>query len=292
MADKKTKLICPVNCLYCMASRIDKRKQYWEGGEKIGMNKSCTFINRFPTDPPLKDMNIPWDLLDGEYVGFQGITDCFWNQYYEDLEWLVDKILNSKIKKIVLVSKIPVTERHIELLKKLKDRVVVIYSITGMDALENTKTADRLDAIKRLKENGIDVLPIVHPYIDGYSDLSSFETLKNIGIKYVSWKGFRYNPENMSDLSKYIPASILEQYEKDEDEVLIGNDTIQKKADENGLEYVDLKEYIQRPNSMHGVPEEVARIQVNELAKHVVFSTSDKSKQDVIEYVVNRRTKD
>lgn len=52
-------------------------------------------------------------------------------------------------------------------------------------------------------EHTSNYLPIVHPYIAGYSDLSSFEYLKDIGIKCVSWKGFRYNPENMSELELY-----------------------------------------------------------------------------------------
>ena len=108
-------IICPVNCKYCMASKIEKRSQYWKMGEKIGMNKSCTFINRFPSDPPLKDMNIDWSLFDGEYLGFQGITDCFWNKYYDDLCWLIKKVKNSKIKKLVLTSKIPINEKYIKL---------------------------------------------------------------------------------------------------------------------------------------------------------------------------------
>lgn len=287
---KNKQMVCPVNCLYCMASRIDKRREYWEAGERIGMNKSCTFINRFPSDPPLKDMPIPWELLNGEYLGFQGITDCFWGKYEQDLEWLIGKVLDSRIKKLVLVSKIPVTDKQIELLKTLGDRIVVIYSVTGADALERTTTTSRLDAIKRLKEAGVDVLPIVHPYIAGYSDLSSFPILREIGVRYVSWKGLRYNPENMPDLKKFIPADILKQYEKNEDEVFLGKEVIEKAARDNHLEYVDLKDYIQKPNSVSGISLEEATREVEALAKMVVFSTSDKSKQDVIDRVIKRRT--
>lgn len=286
-----TRIVCPVNCKYCMASKINKRSEYWLAGDKIGMNKSCVFVNRFPDDPALKDMDIiPWDLFNGEYLGFQGITDCFWNKYLDDLKWLAGYIPQSSIKKLVLISKIPVTDEQISILKKLQDRVVVIYSITGTDTLENTTTASRLESIRKLKENGIDVLPIVHPYIHGYSDLSSFKFLKKIGIKYVSWKGFRYNPENMSELSKYIPQNILDMYSgQNEDEILIGSDYIQTEAEKYGLTYIDLKKYIQKPNSVKGISKEEAEKEVRELAKHVVFSTSNKSTEDVIEYAINRR---
>lgn len=287
----KTEIICPVNCKYCMASKIDKRKEYWEAGEKIGMNKSCVFVNRFPSDPPLKDMsNIPWELFDGEYIGFQGITDCFWEKYIDDLRWLAEYIPDSKIKKLVLVSKIPANDEQIEILKKLGDRVVVIYSVTGTDALENTTTASRVEAIRKLKENNIDVLPIVHPYIHGYSSLDHFATLEEIGIKYVSWKGFRYNPDNMSALAEYIPQEILDVYSgHGENEILAGDEYIRAEAEKHGLTYVDLKKYIQRPNSVSGITREESEREVRELAKHVVFSTSDKSIEDVIEYAVNRR---
>lgn len=283
-----SKIICPVNCKYCMASKIEKRSQYWEMGEKIGMNKSCTFINRFPSDPPLKDMNIDWSLFDGEYLGFQGITDCFWNKYYDDLCWLIKKVKKSKIKKLVLTSKIPINEKYIELFNICPNKIIIVYSITGLDLLENTTTNDRLKSIKLLHDNNIDVLPIIHPYIHNYANLSFFKKLKDIGIKYISWKGFRYNPNTMSDLQKYISNNILEQYIDDENEVLIGEDKLKELTKKYKLEYVDLKKYIQKDKNTSGISLEEATEKVNKLSELVVFSTSS-TKQDVINYAIKRR---
>lgn len=252
------------------------------------MNKSCTFINRFPSDPPLKDMNIDWGLFDGEYLGFQGITDCFWNKYYEDLCWLIDKVNHSKIKKLVLTSKIPIDKRYLELFKITPQKILIIYSITGLDELENTSTKDRLKSIQLLHENNIDVLPIIHPYIHNYADLSFFDELEKIGIKYVSWKGFRYNPETMYELKNYIPEEILNQYIHNEDETLIGEDTLKYQAKIHNLEYVDLKKYIQKENGVNGISIEEAKDKVEKLSKIVVFSTSA-TKQEVIDYAIKRR---
>lgn len=154
----------------------------------------------------------------------------------------------------------------------------------------NTTTASRVEAIRKLKANNIDVLPIVHPYIHGYSRLNHFATLEEIGIKYVSWKWLRYNPDNMSALAEYIPQEILNVYSgHDENEILAGDEYIRAEAEKHGLTYVDLKKYIQRPNSVSGIIREKSEREVRELSKHVVFSTSDKSIEDVIEYAVNRR---
>ena len=87
-------MLCPVECQYCMASKIDQRSKYWNNGSRIGINKSCVFINRLVTDEPLKESNIDFSILEGDVVGFQGITDCFWNVFFDDLKFLVDNLDN------------------------------------------------------------------------------------------------------------------------------------------------------------------------------------------------------
>lgn len=281
-------VVCPVKCKYCMASKIDIRKMYWENDNRIGLNKSCLFINRLPNDPNIKDMNFPWHLMDGEYLGFQGITDCFWNIYFEDLKYVIDKVNNSKIKKLILISKIPINEKQLNLIKN-NPKILVVYSLTGLDALEQTTTNDRIEAIKRIKENNVDVLPIIHPYIHNYSDISFLPKLKEIGLKYISWKGFRYNPHNMSELNKFIPQDILKQYICNEEEVLIGDEYLKEETSKLGLQYIDLKQYIKRDNGIKGVSKEVAEKQVNELLNNVVISSSEKDLSKLVDYVINRR---
>lgn len=281
---------CPVNCLYCMAMKIDSRSKYWNVGARIGMNKSCTFINRLPQDPPLKNLGIPWQFLDGEYLGFQGITDCFWSVYKEDLRWLVQKVSASTIKKLVLTTKIPITKDQRSLLHLIKNRLLIVYSVTGLDSLERIKTSERIQAIRDCKEDGIDVLPLIHPYIHQASDLSFLKDLQDIGIQEISWKGFRYNPHTMKELSKHIPEEILSPYNKGtEEEVMLGESYLQTLAEEHGMKYVPLREYIQRPNGQAGISRELATWEVNNLARQVVFSSSEKDKSAILQVAIERR---
>ena len=176
-------MLCPVECKYCMASKIDQRSKYWNNGSRIGINKSCIFINRFITDKPLKESNIDFTILEGDVVGFQGITDCFWNVFYDDLKFLIENLDNFKIKKLVLTTKMPVTDDIINLIKG--KRVLVVYSLTGLDFLEKTSTEIRLNSIEKLLKNNIDVFPIIHPYIHNISDISFLPKLQELGIKYL-----------------------------------------------------------------------------------------------------------
>lgn len=63
-------MLCPVECQYCMASKIDQRSKYWNNGSRIGINKSCVFINRLVTDEPLKESNIDFSILEGRCCRF------------------------------------------------------------------------------------------------------------------------------------------------------------------------------------------------------------------------------
>lgn len=278
---------CPVSCKYCMASKIDSRKEHWEAGSRIGINKSCVFINRLPKDPPLKDMNFKLSLFDGDYLGFQGITDCFWMKYFEDLSWLIDKVENSKVRKLVLTSKIPVNEKQIELLKRT-NKILVIYSLTGLDQLEKTTTMSRINAMIRLREEGIDTFGIIHPYIHNYSDLSFLKELEKNNFTYISYKGFRYNPKNMKELEKYISPKILKQYEDNEKEVLIGKEYIDQQLKNHNLKYINLKEYIRKDNGISFNLDKAKVVkQVEELLEKATISSSEQNyeilKKDIIE---------
>lgn len=281
---------CPVGCLYCMATQIESRSKFWGKGARIGLNKSCAFINRLPSDPPLSQCNIPWELFHGEYLGFQGITDCFWSIYKDDLKWLVKKVKEIGIQKLVLTSKIPMSTEQLSIIKPIEDKLLIVYSVTGLDNLEKVKTKDRLDAIQRCKKEGIDVLPLIHPYIHGYSDVSFVSFLQNIGIRFISWKGFRYNEKTMCELSKIIPDKILSQYKnRGEEETLIGEDFLQRLANEHNMKYIPLRDYIQKDGEKWGVSFEQAEREVKELSQIVVFSSSEKNKEEIIKHTIKRR---
>lgn len=283
-------MLCPVECKYCMASKIDQRSKYWNNGSRIGINKSCIFINRVITDKPLKESNIDFTILEGDVVGFQGITDCFWNVFYDDLKFLVDNLDNFKIKKLVLTTKMPVTDDIINLIKG--KRVLVVYSLTGLDFLEKTSTKMRLNSIEKLLKNNIDIFPIIHPYIHNISDISFLPKLQELGIKQISFKGFRYNPNNMKELEKYIPIEILKQYDKNEEEVLLGEEFLKKEIKKYGLEYIDLKEYIYNSlDNIYSFDEKLVREKVKKIVSDIVISSSEKNLDTLIDYVVKRRTK-
>lgn len=283
-------MLCPVECKYCMASKIDQRSKYWNNGSRIGINKSCIFINRVITDKPLKESDIDFTILEGDVVGFQGITDCFWNVFYDDLKFLVDNLDNFKIKKLVLTTKMPVTDDIINLIKG--KRVLVVYSLTGLDFLEKTSTRIRLNSIEKLLKNNIDVFPIIHPYIHNISDISFLPKLQELGIKQISFKGFRYNPNNMKELEKYIPIEILKQYDKNEEEVLLGKEFLKNEIKKYNLEYIDLKEYIYNSlDNIYSFDEKLVREKVKKIVNDIVISSSEKNLDTLIDYVVKRRTK-
>ena len=276
-------------CKYCMAVKINQRSKHWSNGERLGVNKSCVFVNRLPNDPPLKDMPIDWSLFDGDYLGFQGITDCFWNIYIEDLKWIVEKVENSLIRKLVLISKIPINQQQLDILKQT-NKIIVMYSLTGLDKLEKTKTVDRIDSMIELRKNNIDTLGVIHPYIHQYSDLSFLKKLKDNNFDYVACKGFRYNPENMLELKKYIPARILEQYKDDENEVMIGERYLLNKLSLHNIKAVDMKKYIRSNNKIDlNLEKEKIEKQVEELFKIVVISSSEKDLNIIKNDVINRR---
>lgn len=238
-------IYCPVDCKYCLLSKINKRKQGWDNGKRIGVNNTNVFLGRLPGDPPIDKMGFDFSVLEHDFVGF-GIVDCFWDKFRGDLKFMLNNMDKFKIKKLVLISKIPINN---ELLSLLKDkRVVVVYSLTGLDKferIENTTTRDRLKSMEQLVKAGIDTFPLLHPYIDGVSDVSFLSELPNIGINCFDFKGFRYNKELMSCMSAVISEDILDNYiTNNEDEVLFGETKIYSLAYINNLRVIKLKDYV------------------------------------------------
>lgn len=238
-------IYCPVDCKYCLLSKIEKRRAGWDKGKRIGVNNTNVFLGRLPGDPPMDKMGFDFSILENDFVGF-GIVDCFWDKFRDDLKFMLDNLDNFKIKRLVLISKIPVDD---ELISLLKDRrVLVVYSMTGLDkyvGLENTTTADRFLSMEKLVKAGIETFPLIHPFIMGVSDVSFLSNLRNIGINDFGFKGFRYNKETMPEVTKLIGYDTLKLYETtNEDEVCFGAEKLYVSAYTNKLEIKTLKDRV------------------------------------------------
>lgn len=238
-------IYCPVDCKYCLLSKIEKRRAGWDNGKRIGVNNTNVFLGRLPGDPPIDKMRFDFSILENDFVGF-GIVDCFWDKFRDDLKFMLDNLDNFKIKRLVLISKIPVDNELISLLKD--KRVLVVYSMTGLDkytGLENTTTADRFSSMEKLVKARIDTFPLIHPFIMGVSDVSFLSNLRNIGITDFGFKGFRYNKETMPGVTKLIGYDTLKLYETtNEDEVCFGAEKLHVSAYTNKLEIKTLKDRV------------------------------------------------
>lgn len=238
-------IYCPVDCKYCLLSKIEKRRAGWDNGKRIGVNNTNVFLGRLPGDPPMDLMGFDFSILENDFVGF-GIVDCFWDKFRDDLKFMLDNLDNFKIKRLVLISKIPVDDELVSLLKD--KRVLVVYSMTGLDkytGLENTTTADRFLSMEKLVKARIDTFPLIHPFIMGVSDVSFLSNLRNIGITDFGFKGFRYNKETMPEVTKLIGYDTLKLYETtNEDEVCFGAEKLHVSAYTNKLEIKTLKDRV------------------------------------------------
>lgn len=238
-------IYCPVDCKYCLLSKIEKRRVGWDNGKRIGVNNTNVFLDCLPGDPPIDKMGFDFSILENDFVGF-GIVDCFWDKFRDDLKFMLDNLDNFKIKRLVLISKIPVDDELVSLLKD--KRVLVVYSMTGLDkytGLENTTTADRFLSIEKLVKAGIDTFPLIRPFIMGVSDVSFLSNLRDIGISGFGFKGFRYNKETMPEVTKLIGYDTLKLYETtNEDEVCFGSEKLHVSAYTNKLEIKTLKDRV------------------------------------------------
>lgn len=279
---------CPVKCKYCLITNVEARRKEWAIKHRWGINKTVLFINRLPQDIPIADMNIDPRYFKAEYVGFQGITDAFWNIFNSDLRYMVEQSYKAGMKKLVLVTKQKISTEQYRIISS-SDRVQLVVSITGLDMIEGTNTKDRLNNIENAMKYGIPVLPIIHPYIHGLSNLSFLSDLAAMGIKEMSAKGFRYNEEHMGSWAReIIPPESLNEYRKHiDEEYFIGEKDVMDKISSFGMKPVEFREYIHRPNGVPGISRDLASQIVSEIFPRCVVSSSDPD--NVYMYAIKRR---
>lgn len=280
---------CPINCKYCVINNVETRKNLWEKSTIVWLNKAVTIIN-----PPfnLEDKekvdefyNFPYEILVGDIVWFNAITDPFWPKYSKELEFFLEKV--SPIAKIVTcVTKFPISEKRMQYLSKFKNFRLVV-SITWLDNIENSSTDSRLKTLALAKKYNIQAFPLIHPYISWMSDLSFLDELKSMGYNHVDVKWFRYNDNNMQN---WINPSSRELYIKTNEEEILIEDWWREKAKNSKIQLLGLKDwYLQTiPKNSSSLTRQEAKEKVEQILKYANITSSD-SHEQVIKSSIDRR---
>lgn len=280
---------CPIGCKYCMVTHIDARRDKWNEQHRYGINKTVFFVNKLEGEKPLREMNLNLDYFKGEYVGFEGITDAFNPIFEDDLKYMVELSKTTNMKKLVLVTKWPISEKQFDIISNNK-KILLVVSLTGLDMLENVSTKSRIEVIKKAKEKNIDVLPIIHPYIHKLSNLDFIDDLEKIGIKEISLKGFRYNDTWMGEWGKKLmsPEIYKIYFDNQEKEILLGEEYVIDIATKHNIRIMPFREYVHRDNGTKGIKLEESKKIVDDIFSKVVISSSD-TNNAVYEETIKRR---
>ncbi|EKE11070.1 MAG: hypothetical protein ACD_15C00141G0003 [uncultured bacterium] len=285
---KKEGYGCPIGCKYCVVTKVDSRRKLWNKKTIVGLNKAVTIFNPPPNMDNKNAMkefySFPLELFKGDIVGFNAISDPFWPRYKKELDYFLKEV--SPIAKLVVcVTKFNLSDSILEKLSHIKNFRLTV-SITGLDQLENTKTKDRLDLLKRAKQYGIAAFPIIHPYIAEMSNLSFLSELKKIGYNHIDVKGLRYNHEAMKG---WMPIESQKYYLNTNEKEILPEDGWREKIKESGLEIMSLKDWYQ--NNLHSSPSldyEESKEYVNKILKYANMTSSD-TDEAVIKASVLRR---
>lgn len=187
---------CPVDCRYCVIRNVGNRKSLWqERPTAMSINKAVTIVNsRIP------DVSI----LEGDIVGYNAISDPFWKRFDSDLKWFLREV--SPVARLVTcVTKMTPSQEIWNILQDIPNFRLVV-SVTGLDTLERIPTAARIETLAEAKQRGIQAFSLVHPYIDGMSDLAFLKDLE--GYDHIDIKGLRYDP-SMND---WMPVAVQKIY--------------------------------------------------------------------------------
>lgn len=278
---------CPVGCRYCAITKVDSRRTLWNKHTILGLNKAVTILN---PPPDLNDASaikefyrFPVEILRGDYVGFNAISDPLWGKYAKERDWFLETV--SPVAKLTtFVTKFPIKDDLFKRLARYKNFRLVV-SITGLDSLEKTKTKSRLETLAKAKEYGVEAFPICHPYVSGMSDLSFLKELLRMGYSAMDVKGLRYNDQSMRT---WMPAASQMYYEgKGESEVL-PEDGWRQRLEDEGIRLKSLKSWYRSDILTPKLSPEEAKncvAQVLELAN----ITSSASNEEVIREAVLRR---
>lgn len=280
---------CPIGCEYCVITKVESRRELWNEKTILGLNKAVTILN---PPPDLKNeqaarefYDFPVELLRGDFVGFNAISDPFWPKYRKELEFFLEKVAPIA-KLITCVTKFNPPNEILDRLAEFPNFRLAV-SITGLDGLERTKTGERLNLLERAKQKNIQAFPVIHPYIAGVSDLSFLPRLKELGYEEVDVKGLRYNPETMSS---WMPDSSKAYYEGTGEQEVLPEDGWREKVEQAGLKLTSLKNWYRRgfEDMTPKLTQDEAEKLVNEIIKRANITSSDTDKS-VVEEAIKRR---
>lgn len=154
---------CPHDCIYCYASYMQK----WAGrSEKWGKFIDIKFC----------DKKIDLEKIKGKRLTLSTVTDCY-NEEEENFQ-ITREILKQLIAadtEITIITKSDLVVRDIDILKQLKS-VKVIFSINTHEEkikqeLDKAPSLQRrLNALKKLHDNGIKTAIFICPIMPGLTD--------------------------------------------------------------------------------------------------------------------------
>ena len=277
---------CPVECKYCVITQVDARKEQWDNRTILGLNKAVTILN---PPPDLDDKNavkefydFPIDLLRGDYVGFNAISDPFWPKYQKELDFFLTQV-PPVAKLVTCVTKFNPSDTVLRRLSEIPNFRLVV-SITGLNSIEKTKTNHRLDLLKRSKQFGVQAFPIIHPYIEGMSDLSFLPKLKELGYDAVDVKGLRYNQR----MNNWMPEISQEYYRESNEKEFLPETRWRELLADAELTQVSLKDWYGKESLQPKLSLFEATWRVREIVRRANITSSD-TDDAVVEAAVKRR---
>ncbi len=280
---------CPVGCEYCVITKVESRRELWNERTILGINKAVTILNPPPDlsdKKALKEFyDFPIETLNGDIVGFNAISDPFWPKYKKELDYFLDKVA-PVAKLVTCVTKFNPNNETLDKLAEIPNFRLVV-SITGLDSLERTKTVDRLNLLKRAKEKGIQAFPVIHPYIEGMSDLSFLPVIKELGYDEIDIKGLRYNHETMSS---WMPELSQQYYVGTSEQEVLPETGWRDRIDEAGLSLISLKSWYRK--EFEDLTPKLSREEAENLVEQVIrranITSSDTDKAVIMEAIERR----
>jgi DNA repair photolyase len=277
---------CPIGCRYCVITQVGYRADTWRKKFLIGLNKVVTILNPPPdkhTEALRSFYNFPLELLEGDCVGFNAISDPFWPKYRPELEWFLEHV-PPIAKAVSCVTKFPVSER---MMRRIADvpNFQLIVSVTGLDMIEQGTTTSRLHTLALAKQYDVTAFPIIHPYISGITDLSFLPKLARLGYDAVDVKGLRYD----RSMDAWMPESVRRHYTGTEGYEVLAEDGWRGRIADIGLGLTPLRVWSAR--NMRDTPRlsrDEAEKRVLSLLSYANITSSD-SDAEVIEAAIRRR---
>lgn len=205
---------CGHGCIYCYARFI---KRFTGHREKWG-----TFVDARMNIAEVLERQLKSDRYKKEIIFIGTVTDPY--QPIENKYRLTRKILKVLVNyknPVSILTKSSLVLKDIDLLKKL-NKVDVNFTITTLDEKWKRYTEpysssikQRLEAMKKLNEQGIPVFAMVGPYWPFFTDAGLlFKELKRVGVKHIFSESFNTVGGNFTAvetvLKKYYPQYLKE----------------------------------------------------------------------------------